>query len=75
MVLRGRLRKPDVTGVAGKLPAFERANDSVSVADFAAGRIHEIGAAFHLREQRIVEASHLLGNAVACPQVDLLPAG
>ena len=36
MVLRRRLREPDVARVAGELAAFERARHGVAVADLAA---------------------------------------
>ena len=50
--LRRRLREPDVARIAGELAAFERAHDGIAIADLAARRVHEIGAALHLADQQ-----------------------
>src|SRR6185312_5116780 len=42
MVLWRRLREPDVAGIARELPALQRADDGVAVADLAAGRVHDV---------------------------------
>ena len=55
VVLRRGLRKPDVAGIAGELAAFERADDGVTVADFATRRVHEIRTALHFGDQLVVE--------------------
>ena len=59
MILRGRLRKPDIPCVPGKLPAFQRPDHRIAVADFATRGIHEIGAAFHLANELVIK--HMLG--------------
>ena len=55
MVLRRRLREPDVAGIARELAALQRADDGVAVADLAARGVHEIGAALHHADQLVVE--------------------
>src|SRR5262245_16555989 len=47
MVLRRRLREPDIPCVAGELPGLERADDRVPVADLAAGGVDQVGAVLH----------------------------
>ena len=59
--LRRRLRKPDVARVTGELPALERPHDGVAVADLAARRVDEVGAALHRADQRVVEQMLRLG--------------
>ena len=55
MVLRRGLGEPHVAGIAGKLPALARPRDRVAVADLAARRVDQVGAAFHLGDQLLVE--------------------
>ena len=55
MILRRGLREPDVAGIAGKLAALKRPGNRVAVADLAARRVDEIGAALHLRDHLFVE--------------------
>src|SRR5688572_15474630 len=55
MVARRRLRKPDIASVASKLSALERTNYCIAVADLAASRVHDVGAAFHIGDQCVVE--------------------
>src|SRR3984957_10340402 len=55
MAFRSGLREPDVAGIASELAAFERADDGVAVADFAARGVHEISATLHFREKLAVE--------------------
>ena len=45
MVLRRRLREPDVAGISGELAALERADDGIAVAQLAARRVDQISAA------------------------------
>ena len=55
MVLRRRLREPDVARVAGQLTALARLGDGVAVADLAAGGVDEEGPALHPPDQLGVE--------------------
>ena len=55
MILGRGLREPYVACVACELAAFERSDDCVSITDPGARGIHEIGAAFHFRDQLVVE--------------------
>ena len=55
VVSRRRLREPDVAGIAGELPAFERADDGVTVADFAPRCVHEIRATLHSGNKLVIE--------------------
>ena len=55
MILRRRLREPHVAGIASKLSAFQRTDDGVAIADFAAGSVDDIGAALHLGDKLFVE--------------------
>ena len=48
MILRGRLREPDVARIACELPALERPHYGIALADLAARRIDDIGAPLHL---------------------------
>ena len=59
MVFWCRLPEPDIAGASGELAAFERADDRIAVANLATCRVHDIGAALHLGDQRVVE--HVLG--------------
>src|SRR5688500_5948333 len=55
MILRRWLRKPNVTGVTGELPAFQRPGNRIPVADLAPRCIDQVRAALQLADQRIVE--------------------
>ena len=55
MVLRRRLREPDIPGVTGELSAFERPHDRVAIADLAARGVHEIGPTLRLGEKLVVK--------------------
>src|SRR5262245_21751481 len=59
MVLRRRLRKPDVAGISRELTALQRTHDGVTVADLATRGVHDIAAALHHADQFVVE--HVLG--------------
>ena len=62
MILRSRLREPNVACVAGKLSAVERPDDHITVAYLATRGVHDVGAALHLRYELVVE--HMLGLGV-----------
>lgn len=49
MIARRGHRKPDVTGVAGELSTLERTNDCIAITDFAANRVHDVGARLAIR--------------------------
>src|SRR5438128_6971842 len=55
MVLWRRLREPDVSCVAGELPAFEPTHDCVAVADLPASSVDQVGAPLHATDQLVVE--------------------
>jgi len=55
MVLRGGLGEPDIARVARELARLARARDRIAVADLAACRVDEVGAALHLADQVGVE--------------------
>src|SRR6266516_1908214 len=55
VIPRSRLREPDITGIAGKLAAFQCPRDRVAVADLAAGGVDDVGAALHLGDEGVVE--------------------
>src|SRR5687768_3272473 len=55
MIPGSRLREPDVSGIAGKLAAFQRPRDRVAVADLAPGGVDDVRAALHLGDQGVVE--------------------
>ena len=59
MVLRRRLREPDVTGISGELAALKSANNGIAVAYLATRGVHDVGAALHLPDEFVVE--HMLG--------------
>ena len=61
MIIRHGLWKPDIARVARELTAFQRSHDRVAITDLSPSRIHDIGAAFHLRQQRVVEQVLSLG--------------
>jgi hypothetical protein len=61
VILRRRLREPDVAGVPGKLSARERPDNGIAVADLAARRIDQVRAAFHRADERVVEQMLGLG--------------
>ena len=61
MIVRRRLRKPDVARIACKLPAFQRSHDCVAITDFPTRSINQIGAALHLRQQSVVKEVLSLG--------------
>src|SRR6202042_463044 len=55
MILRCRLRIPDVAGVAGELSALKGSDDGVAIANQAARRVHEVCTTLHFADQCIVE--------------------
>jgi hypothetical protein len=55
VILWRRLREPHIARITGELAAFQCPDNGVTVADLAACGIHQIGAAFHLADQRVVE--------------------
>ena len=55
MVLGRRLWEPHVAGISSQMPTLERIRDSVPIADLAARRIDDIGAPFHLGDERRIE--------------------
>src|ERR1700722_5004832 len=55
MILRSRLRIPDIAGISSKLPAFKSANHCITIADQTPRCVHEVSAALHFADQRIVE--------------------
>jgi len=48
VILRSRLREPDVACIAGELSALERPDDGVAVADLPPRSAHEVRPALHL---------------------------
>ena len=63
MIARRRLREPNVSRIARELATFERAHDSITIANLAARRVHDVAAAFHHADQLVVE--HGLGLGVS----------
>src|ERR1700745_1788302 len=55
MIFWGWLREPDVSRIACELTALERTHNRIAVADFCARGVHDIGAALHLRNHRVVK--------------------
>src|SRR5680860_1774947 len=55
MIPGSRLREPDVTGIPGKLAAFQRPRDRIAVADLAPGGVDDVRAALHLGDEGVVE--------------------
>src|SRR6266436_2450187 len=55
MVLRGWLREPYISSIAGEFPAFQRPNDGVPVANLTARCVYNIRTALHLADQRVIE--------------------
>src|SRR5580700_9010313 len=61
MVARRRLREPHVSRIARELTIFERAHDSITIANLAARRVHDVAAALHHADQLVVEHMLSLG--------------
>ncbi len=55
MITRSRLWEPHIPGVPRQLSTLESPDDGIAIADLAAGRVHEVRAALHFRDQCIVE--------------------
>src|SRR5262245_59698674 len=55
VILRRRLREPDVARVAGELPALTRRRYRVAIADLPARRVYEVGSALHATDHVGVE--------------------
>ena len=55
VICRRWLRIPDVTGITGELSTLQGTDDGVAIADLAPRRIHQVGASFHLANERVVE--------------------
>src|ERR1700722_13384269 len=61
MVARRRLREPHISRIACELATFERAHDSITIANLAARRVHDVAAALHHADQLVVEHMLSLG--------------
>src|SRR5262245_66590389 len=72
MVLRRRLRKPDVAGISRELTALQRTHDGVTVADLATRGVHDIAAALHHADQLVVEHVLVIGLKVCVDSYDYL---
>ena len=59
MILCRRLRKPNVTRIAGELAALQSTHDRVDIDDLGAGGIHNVTASLHHADQLVVE--HVFG--------------
>jgi hypothetical protein len=55
MILRCRLREPDVARITRELPTLQGTNDSIAITNLAARRVHQICAPLHFADERIVE--------------------
>ena len=62
MVVGRGLGEPDIAGIARQLPALERADDRVAVAQFATRGVDQIGPALEALERLLVD--HMLGLGV-----------
>src|SRR6202048_440598 len=61
MVARRRLWEPHVSRVARELATFERAHDSITIANLAARRVHDVAAALHHGDQLVIKHMLSLG--------------
>src|SRR5215468_3702175 len=55
MVLCWRLRKPNVTRIAGELAALQGPHDRIAVDDLGSGGIHNVATSLHHADQLVVE--------------------
>src|ERR1700691_159369 len=55
VILRPRLRDPDVARITGKLTTLQGTDHGVAIAYLAACRVHQVSAALHLAQKRVIE--------------------